>query len=53
MKGTIYLPYNESATLEGGRVPAEMSLVVQTALDESQLQTASGGDGAPRCWRSW
>jgi predicted permease len=40
MHGTIYLPYNESATLEGGRVPAEMSLVVQTALDESQLQNA-------------
>jgi predicted permease len=40
MKGTIYLPYNESATLEGGRIPSEMSLVVQAALDESQLQNA-------------
>src|SRR5262249_55456600 len=40
MNGTIYLPYNESATLEGGRVPSDMSIVVQTALDESQLQNA-------------
>jgi len=39
MNGTIYLPYNESATLEGGRLPSDMSLVVQTALDESQLQS--------------
>jgi predicted permease len=38
MNGTIYLPYNESATLEGGRVPSDMSVVMQTALDESQLQ---------------
>jgi len=40
MNGTIYLPYNESATLEGGRVPSDMSLVVQTALEESQFQNA-------------
>lgn len=38
MNGTIYLPYNEKATLEGGRVPSDMSIVVQTALDESQVQ---------------
>lgn len=40
MNGTIYIPYNESATLEGGRVPSDMSIVVQTALDESQLRNA-------------
>jgi putative ABC transport system permease protein len=38
MNGTIYLPYNEKATLEGGRVPSDMSIVVQTAFDESQVQ---------------
>jgi predicted permease len=40
INGTIYLPYNEKATLEGGRVPADMSLVLQTGLDESRLQDA-------------
>jgi len=39
MNGTIYVPYNEAAALEGGRVPSDMSLVVQTALDESQVQS--------------
>ena len=39
LNGTIYVPYNEAAALEGGRVPSDMSLVVQTALDESQLQS--------------
>lgn len=40
MNGTIYLPYNEIATLEGGRVPSDMSVVVQTAMDESRMQDA-------------
>ena len=40
LNGTIYVPYNESAALEGGRIPTDMSIVVQTALDESQLQNA-------------
>ena len=40
LNGTIYVPYNEAAALEGGRVPSDMSLVVQTALDEAQLQTS-------------
>lgn len=38
MNGTIYVPYNEAAALEGGRVPSDMSLVVQTALEETELQ---------------
>jgi len=38
INGTIYLPYNKRATLEGGRVPSDMSLVVQTGLEESQVQ---------------
>jgi len=40
INGTIYLPYNEKATLEGGRVPSDMSLVVQSSLEESQVQDA-------------
>ena len=38
INGTIYLPYNKRATLEGGRVPSDMSLVVQTGFEESQVQ---------------
>jgi len=38
INGTIYLPYNKRATLEGGRVPSDMSLVVQTGLEESRVQ---------------
>lgn len=38
INGTIYLPYNERATLEGGRVPSDMSIVVQTGLEESRMQ---------------
>jgi predicted permease len=38
MNGTIYLPYGVKATLEGGRIPSDMSLVVQSSLEESQLQ---------------
>ena len=38
MNGTIYLPYNENATLEGGHIPSDMSVVLQTGLEESQMQ---------------
>lgn len=37
MRGTIYVPYGPKATLEGGRVPAEMTMVVQTGADEGQV----------------
>jgi predicted permease len=37
MRGTIYVPYGPKATLEGGRVPAEMTIVVQTGADEGQV----------------
>jgi putative ABC transport system permease protein len=37
MRGTIYVPYGPKATLEGGRVPAEMTVVVQTGADEGQV----------------
>ena len=36
--GTIYFPYAANATLEGGRVPSDMTLVIQSGLEESQLQ---------------
>jgi putative ABC transport system permease protein len=40
ISGTIYFPYATNATLEGGRVPSDMTLVIQTSLEESQLQSA-------------
>jgi predicted permease len=36
--GTIYVPYASNATLEGGVVPADMTVVIQASLDESQIQ---------------
>jgi putative ABC transport system permease protein len=39
INGTIYFPYAANATLEGGRVPSDMTLVVQSGLEESQLQS--------------
>src|SRR5262249_3689329 len=35
--GTAYVPYNASATLENREVPAEMSVVVRTTLEASQV----------------
>jgi len=36
IKGTVYVPYSTTASLEDGRVPAEMTIAVQTASDEVQ-----------------
>ena len=38
INGTIYVPYTPKATLEGGRVPSDMTIVVQSSLEESQVQ---------------
>jgi putative ABC transport system permease protein len=38
MDGTIYVPYGPGATLENGKVPAEMTLVMRSAADELQLE---------------
>jgi predicted permease len=38
INGTIYVPYSPKATLEGGRVPSDMTIVVQSSLEESQVQ---------------
>jgi predicted permease len=34
--GALYVPYSPKATLEDGRVPAEMTIAIQTASDDSQ-----------------
>lgn len=36
-KGTIYIPYSAKATLEDGRLPIDMSIVVQTGADDGQV----------------
>jgi predicted permease len=38
INGTIYVPYATNATLEGGRVPSDMTIILQASLDESQIQ---------------
>jgi predicted permease len=38
LNGTIYLPYTVNATLEGGRVPSDMTFVVQANLADAQVQ---------------
>ncbi len=40
INGTIYFPYAPNATLEGGRVPSDMTVVAQSSLDELQVQNA-------------
>jgi predicted permease len=40
LNGTIYVPYNAKATLEGGRVPSDMSIVIQASVDQSQVGDA-------------
>jgi putative ABC transport system permease protein len=39
MKGTVYVPYSPKATLEDLRIPAEMSLVLQTSVEDTQIDT--------------
>jgi putative ABC transport system permease protein len=39
INGTIYFPYAANATLEGGRIPSDMTVVIQSSLEESQLQS--------------
>ena len=36
MRGSAYILYNSSATLENHRVPAEMTIALRTSLDDSQ-----------------
>ena len=36
IEGTAYVPYNNSATSEDARVPAEMTIALRTSMEESQ-----------------
>lgn len=38
INGTMYVPYAANASLEDGRVPSDMSIVIQASLDGSQIQ---------------
>jgi predicted permease len=38
MDGMIYVPYGPGATLENGRIPAEMTLVIRSAAATSELE---------------
>jgi len=40
MKGTAYAPYTAASTVEEGRVPAEMTVVVRTASDNPDAANA-------------
>jgi predicted permease len=40
MQGTLYVPRGARGTLEGGRIPTDMTLVVRTTLDSSQVESA-------------
>ena len=39
MKGVAYVPYNASATLENRRMPADLTIVMRTSVDSSQMGT--------------
>ena len=38
--GTAYVPYSPKATLENGRIPAEMTIAVATTADTSHVEAA-------------
>ena len=38
--GAVYVPYSPKATLEDGRIPAEMTIAVVTTADPSHLEAA-------------
>ena len=41
--GAVYVPYGPKATLEDGRIPAEMTIAVVTTTEPSQLEAALRG----------
>jgi ABC-type antimicrobial peptide transport system permease subunit len=50
INGTAYVLYNSSATLEDRRIPAEMTIAIRTASDDSQIEAqlrASVGGANP------
>jgi putative ABC transport system permease protein len=53
MAGAIYVPYGPNATMEDGRVPADMTLAVGTTLDTAEVSgivrrvaSSAGGEAA-------
>ncbi len=38
IQGMAYVPYNTGATLEGGNIPAEMTIALRTQADEAQVK---------------
>ncbi len=38
IEGTLYVPYGTNATMENGRVPSDMAVVVRTRLTDSDVQ---------------
>jgi putative ABC transport system permease protein len=43
MKGTVYVPFSPTSTLEDRRVPAEMTIALRTSSSESQAGTMLRG----------
>jgi predicted permease len=37
INGSAYVPYNSAATLEDGRIPADLSIVIRTIADSSKM----------------
>jgi predicted permease len=37
MDGTVYVPYGPNASMQDGRIPADMSVVMGTTLDDAQM----------------
>jgi predicted permease len=37
IEGTVYVPFNPTATLEDKRVPSDMTIAIRTASDDSQM----------------
>src|SRR4029453_11987147 len=42
IKGTIYVPHSERATLEDGRIPVDMTLTLRTRLGQDQVRAMMG-----------
>jgi putative ABC transport system permease protein len=39
IEGTVYVPYNSTATREDGTVPSEMTIAVRTSMDAPQVES--------------
>jgi len=41
--GAVYSPYSPRASMEDGRIPSDMSIVMQTALDDAKIESTLRG----------